>query len=244
MSEELNEQIVEETTSEATQESVETVQEELEQVEKDIDEVSAESKTTEKPSKEPEREENLRALRKSRERLKSERDEYLARLKSLELAQQQATNKKDEGLDFNYEDYDPTKKEIAELKKQYQELAVSSSRMKLYSKCPDFNKVVTEESIAILREQHPELAATLDAGKDFYATGVSTYNIIKKFGLHLEDDSIDNQRRLAENSTKPKAVNSVASSSPLSRAKEYSDISTKEGKAAIIKRAMELARNA
>ncbi|HUV84176.1 MAG TPA: hypothetical protein VMV86_00620 [Methanosarcinales archaeon] len=187
-----------------------------------------------KPS---EKEENLKALRESRRQLQKERDEYLKRIQALEASQFKKTN----DLDFDEDEYDPNKKEIKLLKQQYAEMAVNNSRMKLYSQFPDFSKVVTEESISILRQRFPEIAATLDNGQDFYSTGASTYNIIKKFGLHVEEDYVNERERVEKNLNKPKPVSSIKSTSALSNARDYSDLSDKKVRAEIIRIATERA---
>jgi len=219
-------------------------------------EVAEVSKLSRREVKEEAKKENLQALRASRAQLQRERDEYLQRIQALEAVQAQKA-KEAEKQDSNlYEDDfvdnarvdntrvdDSTKQELHQMKQYIAEMAVSNSRMKLQSQFPDFSKIVNDESIAILKQRFPEIAATLDQSKDIYTTGVSAYNIIKKFDLHLEEDYTEQKRKVEDNINKPRPVSSMKSTSPLSFATDYSDLDNKEVRDEIIRIASERARN-
>ena len=267
MSEEVKDQelqeIVQDTDEEEVQGTVEEVeqtsQEPIQEAQQEVKSVKGTSATdtsaADTSAKVLEREENIRALRASRKNLQLERDAYLKRLQDLEASQLAAAQlKKSNDVDFNNidDEYDPNSKDIKLLKQQYAQMAVDNSRMKLYTQFPDFSKVVTEESISILRQRFPEIAATLDNGKDFYSTGVSTYNIIKKFDLYIDNTSVDNtvdqehvkgKERVENNINKPRPVSSLKSESALSNVSDYSDLSDKKVRDEIIRIATERAAN-
>jgi len=238
MPEEIKEQALVDNTS------VEEVEQELEEVvetqEEQVEELVADPVIPD--VRQSEKEENLKALRASRKQLQIERDEYLKRIQALE-AQQKAAVLPRKDLDFDDDEFDENKKEIRLLKQQYADMAVNNSRMKLYTEYPDFAKVVTQESIAILQQRFPEIAATLNQGRDTYSTGVSAYNIIKKFGLHVDEETTNNREHVETNINKPRPVSSLKSSSALANAGDYSDLSDKQVRAEIIRIATERAAN-
>lgn len=47
----------------------------------------------------------------------------------------------------------------------------------------DFNEIVNPETLSILEEKEPELAATIAESKDPYKIGVQSYKYIKAMGL-------------------------------------------------------------
>ena len=220
----------------------EVVPEEVEQeILDEAPEVQEEQEAPKPEIKVSEKEENIKALRASRKQLQTERDAYFKRIQDLEAAQV----KKAKDVDFDDDDFDddPNKKEIKLLKQQFAEISVNNSRMKLQTEYPDFGKVVTEESISILKQRFPEIAATLDQSRDIYTTGVSAYNIIKKFGLHVDDEYVNNKENVESNINKPRPASSLKSTSALSYANDYSDLSNKDVRDEIIRIATERAAN-
>jgi len=213
----------------------EVVQEDVPQQEDVQVQEQVEETVKAEPIKSNENEENLRALRESRRKLKQEKEALELKLKQIE----DAKNKPEE--DFDYED--DTTKELKQIKQYIAQNEGNNQRLKLQTKYQDFNSVVNEESIAVLQERFPEVAQTLDQGKDIYSTGVSAYNIIKKFGLHLNDDQITQKAHVQQNMSKPIPSSAIKSSSPLSHASDYSDLENKEVRNAILKQSMEYSKN-
>lgn len=72
-----------------------------------------------------------------------------------------------------------------EARKEELEARKEQSRFieRLQSKYNDFNNVVNPDSIALLEENEPELAATIADLKDPYKMGLQTYRFIKAFGI-------------------------------------------------------------
>lgn len=208
-----------------------------------VEPVEQASKRSRKEIKEEIKQENLQALRASRKQLQRERDEYMVRLQVLEAAQAKKATLESEGDD----DYiDPTQKELKQMRGHISDMAESNSRTKLQTQYPDFKSVVNDESIAILKQRFPEVAYTLDRSTDLYATGVSAYNIIKKFGIHIAEDianaeNIVQKYKVESNVAKPRPVSSIKSASALAHASDYSDLSNKEVRDEIIRIATERA---
>jgi len=186
-------------------------------------------------AKEIEKQENIQALRASRNQFQRERDEYLVRIQALEAA-----NKKP--VEDDIDDYeDPQAKEIRQIKGYMANMADSNSRMKLKTQYPDFANIVNGENIAILKNRFPEIAATLEQSRDIYTTGVSAYNIIKKFGLHISEDYEIKKQKVEDNIAKPRPTSAVKSQSDLSHASDYSDLKSKSVRDEIIRIATERA---
>jgi hypothetical protein len=57
---------------------------------------------------------------------------------------------------------------------------------RLNRKYSDFSEIVTAETLSILEEKEPELAAAIGASKDGYQIGVQSYKYIKAMGLSKE----------------------------------------------------------
>ena len=199
-----------------------------------IDNTGAEEVETPRPTVQ---QENLKALRESRNKLQAERDQYSARIKQLEQANAKTADSLDDDLDYE----DDSTKEIKVIKKHLAEMSVNNSRMKLQTQYPDFNKIVNQDSISILKERFPEIAATLDQSTDIYNTGVSAYNIIKKFELHRFEDFEDQKRKVETNINKPRPANTIKATSALVHASDYSDLKSKDTRDEILRMAMERA---
>lgn len=200
----------------------------------EVKEEPKEESIVEKPN--TDREDNLKALRESRRKIQQEKEALEARLLAME-SQKNQQPQVDEYLD----EEDETRKELKEVKKYVSQMQVNNERLRLQANYPDFKNVVNEESIAILKERFPEVARTLDQGTDIYSTGSSAYNIIKKFGIHIEDNYSKQKENINKNISKPIPSNTVKNTSPLSYANDYSDLEDASVRAEIIKQARKIA---
>jgi hypothetical protein len=72
-------------------------------------------------------------------------------------------------------------------KREYEKLAKEQEQSrfmeKLQRQYSDFSEVVTQETLALLEEQEPELAETIADTKDPYKIGIQSYKYIKALGL-------------------------------------------------------------
>lgn len=111
-----------------------------------------------------------------------------------------------------------------ELNQYKQQTAAAVMEAKVKSKYPDFDSVVSDENIARLRENHPELAQTLSASTDLYSTAVSAYTLIKRLGIYQER-GYDHEKAIAQkNAAKPRPLASVSpqqGETPLTRANAF-----------------------
>lgn len=184
--------------------------------------------------------ESFREMRDKLARLERERDEALRKAQEYEARVQQG----DED-DIRLGDDDIAEgKHLGKLNKKIKAMqeelmqykrqsAMTSTEVRLKSQYPDFDKVVSVENIETLKEQYPEIADTLKAGSDLYATGVAAYTMIKKLGIHAELDPVQiaQKKAVQSNSTKPRPIASLSpqqGDSPLSHANAFANGLTDE----------------
>lgn len=109
-------------------------------------------------------------------------DEYISAGKVKQLVSKQAAKIAQE----------IAQKEAEKLMKQQEQ---SQFLVKLKSKYPDFQDVVTPETLALLEDKNPELANTIAEIQDPYKMGLQSYEYIKALGIASD---IPNARRAKE----------------------------------------------
>ena len=233
-------------TSEQVQEIVETP--EVEQVE----EVQAASDQVQ-PQK-PGPQESFRQLREQKERIQAERDEALRLLQQYQQPKQDPEPDEDLGIADNdiAEGRHITKvgKKIKKLEntiKQYEQQAqMNMLELKIKSQFPDFESVVNDQTVAALKEQHPEIAQALQSTQDVYSKAASAYKLIKQFGI-VQDNSYDQDKRVIKNNfSKPKPSSTLApqhGTSPLSAANAFANGLTEDVKTKLWQEMKDIKRN-
>jgi len=119
--------------------------------------------------------------------------------------------------------------EIRELKVQVQ---YAQQVAELKSKFPDFDEVVNEDTLGMLKEAEPELADSLANNPNFYTKAAGAYKAIKRCGLAKDTFNYQKQR-VNENIAKPRTANSISpqhGESPLSKANAFATGLTEERK--------------
>lgn len=197
-----------------------------------------ETQANEQSETAPTPQESFKEIRAKADKLQKERDEALLTLRRIEeyaLQQQQNQQQyqKPEPVpepDLDDDDYVEAKhfkSKISHLEKQLnqfqQQQQSSSIEMQLRSKYPDFDKVMTYDNIAKLRESRPEIAQALHQSNDLYNKAASTYTILKEMGIHKEDIYEPERERAQQNFNKPQTASSLKKTeSALSHAAEFS----------------------
>jgi len=189
----------------------------------------------------PTPQESFQEMRAKNDRLQKERDEALLTLRRIEeyalqqqqqQALQQEQYKKPEPVpepDLDDDDYVEAKhfkSKISNLEKQLsqfqQQQQSSSIEMQLRAKYPDFDRVMTYENIAKLREARPEIAQALHQSSDLYNKAASTYTILKEMGIHQDSSYEPERERAQHNFNKPQTASSLKKTeSALSHASEF-----------------------
>lgn len=198
---------------------------------------------------------NIRKLRENAERLERERDE------AVKLAQelQQQSQQPEEDYEVNLADDDFAEgkhlskigrkiKRLEEQLAQYQQASTTSAaELKLKSQYPDFDNVVNQTTINKLRNEYPDIAASLHANQDFMSKASSAYTLIKKLGLYTEDNYQPDRERAQANMAKPRAAASMSpqtGESPLTKANAFSQGLTPELKNQLYKEMLEASEKA
>jgi len=240
-----------------TQQAMEEIDDEIEEV--DQEETEVEQDVVAKVAKVPvkKQEENFKAIREAKERAEkdraraeAERDLLLSKLVELQNSspkqkiQEEIVEPVDQDFDFNMNDDDllegkHAKKLIAELKKMKADLKSyktqsynTSVEAKIKANFPDFDQVVSQDNVAILNQEEPELAASLRDTQDIYTKAAAAYKAIKRMGIYKDESVFMKEKEIAiVNSKKPRPLTSVnpqQGDSPLSKANAFANGLTPE----------------
>jgi len=192
---------------------------------------------------------NWRDIRIAKERaeqerlkLQKERDELAARI--AQTTQQNGT-RSDEPI-LNDDDLAEGKHLKHYQQKTAQQMASLEQKLvdaQIRAKFNDFDQVVNEDTVGMLRDMDPDLASSLAANTNPYSQAVAVYNTIRRYGL---DKSSYEKEKISKNTAKPRTVNSLnpqQSESPLSRANAFAEGMTDEMKEARWKEAQRVLGN-
>jgi hypothetical protein len=211
-------------------------------------------------------ENSFKELRDAKERAERERDELMRKLSERESYNQHAQQKQQKITDLVEEpDFDlgvsdddllegkHGKTIVQEVRKIKQQLAQERALLqeqraaaqaqavenKLRSQYPDFDKVVTPDTVSMLQYMDPEFSSGLNFKANPYATAVSAYLAIKEKGIYKNDSYIAEKQRVQDNAAKPRlspaSGSTQQSSSPLSKANEYAQGLTPQLQAQLLK---------
>lgn len=247
----------------------EQVQEQPEQQEQELseqEEVQEHDHQPEKKTAAKSPQDSFKAIREAKE--KAEKENYLLMQQLLEYQKdQQAKSQQqtpepapiDDDIDFSIDEdglvegryVKKVTNRIKNLEKQLQayesQAKQQSVESRIKSQFPDFEKVVSEENIQMLNSQFPEIASSLRDTSDLYSKAVSTYNIMKRFGIHRDDPHAQERIQALRNTQKPKPLASVSpqqGDSPLSKANAFANGLTEDLKAQLRREMMAARRSA
>jgi len=165
---------------------------------------------------------HFKKLRESLERAEREKEQLYELL--LQQKTQQLQSQKPEEPQLDPHDFVPrayVDKQLRETKEQvaqYQQALYDQfTANQLRSQYNDFDRVLTKENVARLREEHPEIAASLASNPDMASKAHATYKILTKLGLGQEQNYEPIKQKIQANSQKPRP----ASASPLAYANSY-----------------------
>ena len=180
--------------------------------------------TPEEPQADPKS--SFRELREAKLKAERERDELLRRMAEMSQPQKQAQPEPEEDEDLNLGADDLAEgKHISKVDKRAQtkikkledrlsqyeaQSAQERTEQLLKQKYADFDKVVTPDHIAMLKEAFPEVAMSLYANNDLYSKAVSAYTLIKKFGIYTESPFSSDKAQAIKNVNKPRPATSLS----------------------------------
>lgn len=209
---------------------------------------------------------NWRMLREKAartEQLEKERDELLKHVLSSQTKPEQHKVKEVEQVEEDYlsslgldddslvegkhfRAYLKKQKELEKELAQYkQKSTMDSVEMKLKSQYQDFDKVVSADNLAMLRQANPELAEVIMATPDVYKQASIAYQMIKQYGIHKDPSYSPDKAIMAKNAAKPRSAAAAApqvGSTPMSQANMFANGMTEEVKKALYKEMVESAR--
>lgn len=175
---------------------------------------------------------NIRELRQQKEQLEREREDMRRRMAQMEEAQSKQKEPKPESpklADDDLVEWKYVRQEIEGLKNEIQSYQQSSStaaaEARLKARFTDFDSVVNQQNIEKLRQEHPEIAATLAANTDLYTQASAAYTIIKQYGFG-QDPYREEKEKVQENAQKPRSLNNAGGQrgeSPLDNASAFAD---------------------
>lgn len=187
------------------------------------------------------KDDNMRALREKAEKLQKQNDEYARVLEEIErrhTAQAKAQPQQPEEPEFEPSDEDLLEgKHYKKLQKKYKQLEEKQIEIekrayesvvesKIRAQFPDYEKVVTLESVKALRDAEPELAASLHLNPNYLEKAVGTYKAIERLGLKPSADYDHDKEIVQKNAAKPRTVTSISpqqGESPLTRANAFAN---------------------
>jgi hypothetical protein len=222
--------------------------------------------------------ENLREIREAKERAERERDE-LMRMYQMQQMQQQMQQQQqvkmpepepiyempdldldDDGLAENkhiklmhkqmqamQKQIQMQKQEAIRIQQQTQESMIETRIRATY---PDFDKVVSNDNLALLGQMYPSMARTINSSPDLFDKAVSAYTLIKQFGISKDMTPNQDAARAINNINKPRPLSSISpsrgqtSNSPLTRVNGFANANTTaERRKSAYEEMIEAARN-
>ena len=174
---------------------------------------------------------SFRQLREKAERLERERDDYARQVQRQVNPQPQEEPEDD--FRINPDDlvegkhltrYEKKLKKLEEAMKVSQKQTYdAAAEHRVRTEMPDFDKIVTQDTLYILQSQFPELAASINSNPDLYSKAKAAHQAISKLGI--TPDYSSEQTAIDKNIAKPKPLASIApqqGDSPLTRANAFS----------------------
>ena len=234
----------------------EKVVEATEAIELSTDLSTVETPVVQEPPKETPAQISWKQLREKAERAEK-RAEELERLVANQQNQapKQAPDDDDEEIRIQPDDlvegkhlsrYDKKIRKMEQQIREYQAKTYeTTAETRIKQEFPDYDKVVTQESLYILQNQFPELAQSISSNPDLYSKAKAAHLAITKLGINPNDTSIQ-QETINKNVAKPKPLASIApqqGDSPLTRANAFASGLTQELKDQLYKEALEAANS-
>jgi hypothetical protein len=164
-----------------------------------------------------EQDEQIRQLRADRERPKVQEEDDLAKLADDDIV----TAKQARSLATKMA------REVADQAIREREASTVDERLK--NRFPDYENVVTQDNIDLLKQQDPELAMSLYAlAQNPYEQAVAAYKMLKRTGIGDMAKIQPQKAKALENSRKPVSVQSVTKSSAIGEVHKFENGLTPE----------------
>lgn len=190
--------------------------------------------------KEDPQERNWREIRKTVSELKRE-NQYLKQKLETPAPPPPAENLDDEDIVTEKR----LNKRLRDIETLIKQKEVESVEDRLKSKYSDFHEVVSEENCELLKQNDPELAASIAALQgDPYKQGLAAYKILKRSDYTQQRQTMQEKVKTAENAKKPVSSNAVRKQGALAEANRFSNGLTPDLKKALWKEMQEARKGA
>lgn len=185
---------------------------------------------------------NFEALREAKKQAELERDELRAQL--------DARSNKPKQVESESET-DMTRREIKELKQNWRDQrdAIEGNRIEaqLRETYPDLDKVINKNNLETLKARDKTFSKLVgskpSSPDDLYHRAIAAYSLIKKYGIHVEDNHEGDRAKVAANMAKPRPASSAATtnSEGLAEFSAFTNMNSEERRKAVFKLARERA---
>ena len=187
---------------------------------------------------------NFKALRDHNKELERELQRYKESLESFSGNQDRGAAKSSSAPeeDYGFSDDDliegrqlkqilnRTKQLEAQQQAYLDQQKVLNAETKLKNKYSDFDNVLNEDNLAVLKARDPELMNAINNTQDWYSKGLLAYTAIKDYKIAISDDDkrsmAYNNKKINRNISKPGVGVSASpqrASRPLSKVNDYID---------------------
>ncbi|MGD8327777.1 MAG: hypothetical protein PVF65_12765 [Sphingomonadales bacterium] len=190
------------------------------------EEQSDQSSSQEESSQKTDQEYNWRQLRETKRQLEEEN-----RLLRQRMEAETRTQPEQESDDFDLPDDELVEgRHVKQLMNKMQSLLQQQEAKavpdRLKSRFSDFDAVVTPENVERLKQEEPELLASIMASDDLYSKGAAAYKLIKRMSQEAE---VSRDKAAAEiNRSRPGSSHGAARQSALSDADRFANGLTPE----------------
>lgn len=160
-----------------------------------------------RPSEEDSQERNWREMRRAMQELKRQNEELRSAFTSRQSEHSESREAPLEADDFVRGAHLQRSVQTLEQRLREQETKVAMADVR--SRYPDYDEVVSEENVEWLKQNKPHLAISISSlQKDPYQMALAAYDVLKATGgdMTAQKKSQYNQKRLAENATRPTSV--------------------------------------
>lgn len=191
-----------------------------EQQEVDVSEQVEQTQYPPVPEEDPQ-ERNWREARQALKELRRQNEELRQHLTQLNQPKAEE-NPEEELAEDDWVTVKGLKKTISQLEEKFQKRESETVIDRLRGKYSDFDDVVSEENIAYLKQNDPELAESIEhLRNDPYRQGIAAYKLLKKTDYYLDRQSMQDKAKAVENGKKPVSVNAVKKGGALSEANKF-----------------------
>jgi len=184
-------------------------------------------------------------LREARQKAEQERDNLRRQLEYLQMQQQVGQQPQAQQAQQQFQIGDNDYVQGVHLKKQFEAMEAKQQRhldelkertinASIAVECPDYDKVVTPENLAVLEKAYPQVAATLNASTDKYNNRKTAYTLMKNLGIASSQSHDKAVAQAKVNSQAPLPSTSVkqqqGGGGPISHLNSFADSSAPESR--------------